>query len=129
MKRFRSRTALFLAISLLTAAVAVRSAPDGISDSVRARLAQNDFAGAAALVQNYRKLHGVTAEGLEAMSWIARGELGRRNLDQAAKWAEDTYQLASAERLKHPLTKDPNAPLALALGASVEVEGIVLAVR
>ena len=82
--------------------------------------------GAAAAIQTYRKSAGVTAEGLEAMSWMARGELARRNLDQADKWAEDTYTLASAEWKKHPVARDPNAPLALALGAAIEVEGRVM---
>ena len=57
------------------------------------------------------------------MSWLPK------NLDQAAKWAEDTYTLAAAEWKKHPVKQDPNAPLALALGASIEVEGSVMAAR
>lgn len=107
----------------------VLSAAGGIVQDVRAKLAQNDFTGAAALIQSYRKSSGVTPEGLEAMSWMGRGELARRNLEQAAKWAEDTYTLAAAEWKKRPVSKDPNAPLALALGASIEVEGNVLAAR
>ncbi len=71
----------------------------------------------------------MTPDGLEAMSWMARGELARSNLDQAEKWAEETYRLAAAEWKKHPPGRDPNAPLALALGASIEVEGTVMAAR
>lgn len=108
---------------------AVASGQGSIVDAVRARIARNDFAGAAAEVQAYRKSAGVTAAGLEAMSWIARGELAVRNLDQAQKWAEDTYTLAAAEWKKHPVRQDPNAPLALALGASIEVEATVTASR
>jgi thiol-disulfide isomerase/thioredoxin len=106
----------------------VSGAP-GILEDVRARLAQNDFAGAAAQIQNARRVSGVTPDLLAAMSWMARGELGRKNLDQAEKWSQDTYQLAAAEVKKHPLSRDPNAPLALALGASIEVEGNVMAAR
>jgi thiol-disulfide isomerase/thioredoxin len=63
------------------------------------------------------------------MSWIARAELGRKSLDQAEKWSQDTYQLAAAEWKKHPQGSDPNAPLALALRAAIEVEGTVMAAR
>ncbi len=126
----RTRTQFLAQAALLaTALTAIVSAAGGIVDDVRARMARNDFAGAAAAIQTYRKSAGVTAEGLEAMSWMARGELARRNLDQAGKWAEDTYTLASAEWKKHPVARDPNAPLALALGAAIEVEGRVTAAR
>jgi thiol-disulfide isomerase/thioredoxin len=117
------RTVIALALSI----AAVCAAPP-IVPGVRARLAQNDFAGAAAGIQNYRKSYGVTPDVLEAMSWFARAELGRKGLDQAEKWSQDTYQLAAAEWKKHPAL-DSNAPLALALGAAIEVEGKVMAAR
>jgi thiol-disulfide isomerase/thioredoxin len=113
----------------LLLSVAMIGAAPGIVEDVRARLAQNDFTGAAGQIQNYRQKLGVTPDALEAMSWMARGELGRKNLDQAEKWSQETYGLAAAEVKKHPLNRDPNAPLALALGASIEVEGNVMAAR
>jgi thiol-disulfide isomerase/thioredoxin len=105
------------------------SGADGIVQQVRAKIAMNDFAAAAADIATYRKTAGTTAEGLEAMSWMGRGELARKNLDAAAKWAEDTYTLAAPEWKKHPVARDPNAPLVLALGASIEVQGRVMAAR
>lgn len=126
----KTRTRILpLTVLWLTAVTALVNGAGGIVDEVRTRLARNDFAGAAAAIQTYRKSAGVTADGLEAMSWMARGELARQNLDQAAKWAEDTYTLAAAEWKKHPVARDPNAPLALALGAAIEVEGRVTAAR
>jgi thiol-disulfide isomerase/thioredoxin len=116
-------------IGLLLLSAALVCGALGIVQDVRARLAQNDFTGAASQIQNYRRSSGVTPDVLEAMSWMARAELGRKNLDQAEKWSQDTYQLAAAEVRKHPLSRDPNAPLALALGASIEVEGNVMAER
>jgi thiol-disulfide isomerase/thioredoxin len=119
-------------ISLLAGvvlAVALVSAAPNVVQDVRMRLAQNDFTGAAGQIQNYRRSFGVTPDVLEAMSWMARAELGRKNLDQAEKWSQDTYQLSAAEVKKHPLSRDPDAPLALALGASIEVEGSVMAAR
>jgi thiol-disulfide isomerase/thioredoxin len=123
-----TRGTSFKFAGLLLSVATLCGAP-GIVPDVRARLAQNDYAGAAVQIQNYRKSSGVTPDVLEAMSWMARSELGRKNLDQAEKWSQDTYQLAAAEVKKHPLTRDPNAPLALALGASIEVEGNVMAAR
>jgi thiol-disulfide isomerase/thioredoxin len=121
-RKISASAALLLSVALIGAA------PDITSD-VRARIAQNDFNAAAAQIQNYRRNFGLTPGALEAMSWIARGELARKNLDQAEKWSQDTYQLAAAEVKKHPLSRDPNAPLALALGASIEVEGNIMAAR
>src|ERR1035438_9073748 len=92
-----ARTLIALALSVAT----VCGAPEIVPD-VRARLARNDVAGAVADIQIYRKSFGVTADLLEAMSWIGRAELGRKNLDQAEKWSQDTYQLAAAEWKKHP---------------------------
>jgi thiol-disulfide isomerase/thioredoxin len=109
--------------------VALLSGAPNIVQDVRTRLAQNDFTGAAGQIQNYRRSFGVTPDALEAMSWMARAELGRKNLDPAEKWSQDTYQLAASEVKKHPLSRDPNAPLALALGAAIEVEGNVMAAR
>lgn len=124
-----TKAARFLALIPLALLLTTLAGAGGIVDDVRVRLSRNDFAGAVAEIQGYRKSNGVTPEGLEAMSWVARGELARKNLDQAVKWAEDTYQLSAAEWKKRPISRDPNAPLALALGASIEVEGTALAVR
>lgn len=101
----------------------------GIAEDVRLQLERNDFAGAARSIQSYRQKQGVTPDVLEALSWMARAELSRGNLNQAEKFAQETYQLSSTEVKKHPLPRDPNAPLALALGASIEVEGNVMARR
>jgi thiol-disulfide isomerase/thioredoxin len=95
----------------------------GIVDDVRMALSRGDFTGAIATVQNYRRAHGTAPETLEAMSWVARAELSKGDSAAAEKWALETYQLAVAETKKRPLTTDPNAPLALALGAAIEVEG------
>jgi thiol-disulfide isomerase/thioredoxin len=126
-KNFRLPAALAALVLAALAWNTVLSGAGSISDDVQARLARNDFAGAAADLQNYRRVAGNNPEAMEAMSWMARGELARRNFTQAEKWAQDTYALAAAEWKKHPVRQDPNAPLALALGASIEVQGAVLA--
>lgn len=108
--------------ALLAGAV---SAAAGIVEDVRLALTRGDFNGAAASIETYRRAHGVSPDGLEAMSWVARAELSKGDTAAAEKWALETYQLAVAETKKHPLSNDPNAPLALALGAAIEVEGNV----
>jgi thiol-disulfide isomerase/thioredoxin len=116
--RFTAIVFGILIASSLTAAL-------GIVEDVRAKLGRGDFAGASASIQVYRRAHGTTPEAMEAMSWVARIELAKGDRLSAEKWALDTYQLAVAETKQHPLNNDPNAPLALALGAAIEVEGNV----
>jgi thiol-disulfide isomerase/thioredoxin len=72
---------------------------------------------------------GVTPEVMEALSWMGRAEVGRGHADQAEKYAQETYQLATALLKKRALGKDPDAPLAVALGAAIEVQAEVLAMR
>jgi thiol-disulfide isomerase/thioredoxin len=64
---------------------------------------------------------------LEALSWMARGELAVKNYDQAEKYADETYRLSAAELKKRPLDQDKNLPIAL--GAAIEVEANVYAAR
>ena len=117
MKFLAARIALFL---LASAAYA------GIVQDTRGMLAIGQYDRASALVEQDRKLHGVNPPGLEAMSWIARAELSRGDLAAARKRAEQTYQLCTGLLKQHALDRDPNGPLALALGASIEVEAAVL---
>lgn len=117
---------------MLAAAVACAGlayAAVNLSDQVRQAMEQNDFAGAARLVSAYRRSRGVTPEMLEAESWLARGELARRNTDQAGKYAEEVDQLCVAALKKRPLDRDPEQPLPIALGAAIEVQADVMALR
>lgn len=113
---------------LLLLASAGYAATDIVGGVIGA-LNRNDFTGAASMVQSYRRAQGTTPEALEAESWIARAEFSRGNLDQAEKFAEETHQLSVAALKKRSLDRDPNAPLPLALGASIEVQADVMARR
>jgi thiol-disulfide isomerase/thioredoxin len=99
----------------------------GIIQDVRASTAKGDFTTADRLVRAYRSTNGTTPEMLEALSWIARGELAAKNYDQAEKYATETYQLSTAELKKRPLDREKNLPIAL--GAAIEVQANVLAAR
>src|SRR5690349_1719538 len=78
-------------------------------------------------VRSYKSSAGTTPEMLEALSWIARGELAAKNYEQAEKYASETYQLSTAELKKRPLDQEKNLPIAL--GAAIEVQANVLAAR
>ena len=113
---------------LLSVAISLRRAGhrSGRSNTNRAK----GFHWRGCQIQSYRKSfgrHPGRAGGDEldgsrragrARIWIRR-KIGRR------------IPTSSPPRnvKKHPLGRDPNAPLALALGASIEVEGNVMAAR
>src|SRR5579872_4698284 len=108
-------------------ALSALSASAAIVQDVRAAIANNDFSTGAALIRSYRSASGVTPEMIEALSWMARGELAVKNYDQAEKYADEAYRLSTAELKKRPLDQDKNLPIAL--GAAIEVEANVYAAR
>ena len=113
--------------SLLALAVGLASASTNIVMGVREALAQNNFAAASRMLNAYRSSIGVTAEWLEAQSWMARGQLQVKNYDAADKLAGETYQLSTAALKSRKLDLEPSLPTAL--GAAIEVEANVLAAR
>jgi len=116
----RLRTLLVLV--LLTAA-----AWAGIVDDVRVALMQNNFSAAESALNAYRSQQGVTAEYLEAYSWMARGALDARQYDQAADYAKQTQSQAQELLKQRALDAEPHLPIAL--GAALEVQSQVLAAR
>jgi thiol-disulfide isomerase/thioredoxin len=113
----------------LTALLAVASfsvAAQVIGD-VREAIADRDFAHAEKYVQNYRTKSGVTPEMLEALSWLARGELDAKQYDQAERYADETRKLALQELARRKMDDERHLPIAL--GASIEVHAQVLAAR
>ena len=59
-------------------------------DNVRVLISQHDLAAAERAVQAYRKQSGSTPECAAALSWLARGALDARQLDQADAYAIET---------------------------------------
>jgi len=94
---------------------------------VRAAIAKNDFAGGERTVAAFRKSNGTTPEALEAMSWLGRGALAAKRLDQAEKYALDTYDLCVAALKTRKMDDEPRLPIAI--GAAIEVQANVLAQR
>ncbi len=114
---------LAIALALVVCAVAQTN----VVDVVRAAISQNNMAAASQVVAQYRSARGVTPELLNAMSWIARGDLDAKKYDAAEKEAEQTYLLSREQLKKRPLDQEPLLPLAL--GAAIEVQANVFAAR
>lgn len=94
---------------------------------VRAAIAKNDFALGERLLKQHVDEHGQTPQALEAHSWLARGALAQKKLDEAEAYARDVYDLSLDALKTRPLDAEKNLPIAL--GASIEVQAHVLAQR
>lgn len=115
----------FTRIALLAALSAALSIAQDLVTGVRAAIGRNDFQAATSLVEKYRSRSGSTPEWLLADSWIARGLLAKKDYPGAEKYAREVYQ-ASLQSLKsRKMDAEPNLPTAF--GASIEVQGNVLA--
>jgi thiol-disulfide isomerase/thioredoxin len=115
--RFKTASALILLAAL--------SASASVVGDVRMKLSAGDLASAEAIVEDFHRTSGDTAEYSAAVSWLARGAL---MLHQPA--AVEKY-LAESRRLTAVLLKtaklEDDAFLQAAVGATVEVEAKSLA--
>ena len=116
------RLRILLASLLLTA-----SAWAGIVDDVRLALSQNSFSAAESALNSYRGQQGVTAEYLEAYSWLGRAALEQGQYDRATAYAKETQTLALAQLKLRPFDAEPHLPMAL--GAAFEVQSQALSAR
>jgi thiol-disulfide isomerase/thioredoxin len=121
----RRLTTCLGALTLVMSLAPASSAQTTIVAEVRAAIARKDLAGAADLAQKFRKDHGSTAEGLEALSWVSRGWLAAGDNEAATKYAKETEQLAVAMLAQRPLDADRHLPIAL--GAAIETEAKAMA--
>jgi thiol-disulfide isomerase/thioredoxin len=103
--------------------LAVTAAASVVTD-VETAMSQGNFPLAEAILQSYRSKSGVTPEFLEALSWLARGDLITRQFDKADARAKETEQLAVQALATRNLDAEPHLPTAL--GAAIEVEAQVL---
>ena len=112
---------------LLVSIFLTASAWAGIVDNVRFALAQNNFSAAESTLNSYRSRQGVTAEYLEAYSWLGRAALDQRQYDQAAAYAKQTKGLVLEQLKERSLDAEPH--LLIALGVALEVQSQALAAR
>jgi len=105
--------ALFLYVSLV--------------NDVRSLISRNDLAAAERAARVYQAQSGQTPELAAALSWLARGSLDSRRLDQAESYAAETRRVADLLLQTRKLDADRYLPIAV--GASIEVHAQVLAAR
>jgi thiol-disulfide isomerase/thioredoxin len=113
--------------SLLGLLVLTACAWAGVIEDVRRALAQNNFSAAEGELNSYRAQHGVTAEYIEAYSWMSRTALDAHQYDQAAAYAKQTKTLVMEQVKQRPIDAEPHLPIAL--GAALEVQSQALAAR
>ena len=94
---------------------------------VRDAVDSHNLARADRAIQTARAANGVTPELLEAISWLARGEMDAKQYDQAERHAAEVRKLALEVLAKRRL--DDEHHLQVALGAAIEVHAQVLAER
>jgi thiol-disulfide isomerase/thioredoxin len=109
---------------LIPASLLAVTAMASVVTDVETAMSHGNFPLAQAILQSYRSKSGVTPEFLEALSWLARGDLITRQFDQAEARAKETEQLAVEALAKRNLDAEPHLPTAL--GAAIEVEAQVL---
>jgi thiol-disulfide isomerase/thioredoxin len=96
-----------------------------IIQEVRGHIAKDDFATAERTLRAFIAEKGPTPDALEALSWLGRGSLAKKNLDEALRFATETYGL-SLEALKtRAMDAEPRLPIAI--GAAIEVQAHVMA--
>ena len=124
------RALLTVALLLTTPPVSVvqssssQAAVRPIIPEVRKLIARDEFAAAEKTLRQFIAANGPTPDALEALSWLGRGALARKRLDEANRFAMETYGL-SLEALKtRRLDEEPRLPIAL--GAAIEVQAHVL---
>lgn len=103
------------------------SARADVIAEVREALSSGQLDSAKKLVESARAQVGATPEVAEAMSWLARAQLSRRDFDAALLTSEKTYELATKAAQQHPLDSERHLPIAL--GAAIEVHAQALAAR
>lgn len=107
---------VFLAL-LLTAAAQAQT--DSLARIIRLKLSAGDLASGIHAAEEYKLKTGVNAEYLDGIGWLARGAELLKQYDLAAQFVAE---------LRREIKEEKNELLA-PLGAAIEVEGRVLAVR
>jgi cytochrome c biogenesis protein CcmG/thiol:disulfide interchange protein DsbE len=121
-----------IAISLLLFSAAAETS---LVNNVRALIGLHNLAAADQQARAYQQQVGATPELAAAFSWLARGALDAKNVDQADAYATEARKLAmgflsnSKGDFKSNRKLDSDPWLPTALGASIEVHAQALAER
>jgi len=116
------RLALLLPLALFAPAQQV-----SLINTVRKLIDQRDVAGAERVARSWQANNPASPELAAALTWVARGALAAKNLDQADALAGEAGKMASRFLIGQKLDDDPWLPTAV--GASIEVHAQVLGAR
>jgi cytochrome c biogenesis protein CcmG/thiol:disulfide interchange protein DsbE len=116
------RFALLLPLALFAPAQQV-----SLINTVRKLIDQHDVAGAERVARSWQANHPASPELAAALTWVARGALAAKNLDQADALAGEAGKMASRFLIGQKLDDDPWLPTAV--GASIEIHAQVLGAR
>lgn len=92
---------------------------------VRGLIAKDDFPAAERTLRAFVAAEGTTPQALEALSWLARGALAKKNLDEATRFATEAYGLSLEALERRKLDDEPHLPIAI--GAAIEVQAHAMA--
>jgi cytochrome c biogenesis protein CcmG/thiol:disulfide interchange protein DsbE len=118
---------ILLSVVLLSPVAFAQQPQRNIITDVRGLIAKDDFATAEKTLVAYLNESGTTPEGLEALSWLGRGALAKKNYDEANRFATQTYGLALEALKTRPMDAEPRLPIAI--GAAIEVQAHVMAAK
>jgi thiol-disulfide isomerase/thioredoxin len=127
MKRLTAAVGSIVILAALAQPAWAQRRRTGVIPEVRAQIAKSDFQAGEAVLKQYEGRVGDTTEVLEAMSWLGRGALAAGKLDDAERYADETYKLSVAKLLTIGIDQD--AHLEISLGAAIEVKAQVEAAR
>jgi thiol-disulfide isomerase/thioredoxin len=88
-------------------------------------LQHGDLAEASGAVAQYRRLHGDTPEALEALSWVARGDLALGQKTEALATAKEIERIAQTSLGMRTVDSEPHLPVALGAAYEIEVQALV----
>jgi thiol-disulfide isomerase/thioredoxin len=125
--RFTRRAAESMRAALAVALFAVALLRADVLNETLDALTRGDFARADAAVKADMARRGATPESLEAMSWIARADFDTGKLDEAERYASQTYKLCMTARARHGIESDHHYQTAL--GAAIEVRAQAMNAR
>ncbi len=115
-----------LKLLLIITALRVEAAENPISEA-RYKLSAGDLLSADAIVDEYHRSHPDDSTYAAAVAWLARGALMLRNEEAASQYLAQA-KAVTAHLLQTQNVKD-DPLLANAVGATIEVEARLLAVR
>lgn len=115
------------ALLALTLILFANAQPVSVINGVRGLIAQHDLAGAERVARAWQARNPASPELAAALSWLARGALEAKNLDQADALADEAAKMASRFLIGQKLDDDPWLPTAA--GAAIEIHAQVLAAR